>query len=183
MTGLQQPKRRKIVLISPNLQGGAALAFAALGLAAAAIFAVLIHRDVSEGLRNASFFAHFRFRSAYDIVHEPLARDVLGLFAATLVAGIALFFVMMRRVQAATGRIAAVFRLSGEGDLSTPTDAAGPGDFPIVGRQADAARGQTLEAIAGIRSEIEFMRKESLSEEEFLRRWEGIKERIGRIAP
>ncbi len=183
MTTLQQQKRRKIVLISPAFQGGAALAFAVLGVAAAAVFASLVYRDVRMELWSASYAGHFRLQSAYDVAHEPLARHIAGLFAATLVTGVALFFLLVNRVQNATGRIAAVFRLSGEGDLSTPTDAGGPGEFPVVGKQADAARKSTLETIEGIRSEVELMRTESLSEDEFLRRWQGIKERIGRIAP
>ncbi len=183
MTALQQKKRRKIVFISPLFQGGAALAFAAIVFAGAALFAFLVHRDASQALRDASLSAHFRFVSAYDVVRAPLVRDLAWLFAGTLVAGIALFVAMVRVICARTERIAAVFRLSGEGDLSTPTDVQGPGEFPVLGKQIDAARGQTLEAISGIRAEVELMRKESLSEEEFLRRWDGIKDRIGRIAP
>lgn len=183
MTALQQRKRRKIVFISPLFQGGAALAFAAIVFAGAALFAFFVHRDVRQALWDASLSAHFRFVTAYDVVREPLVRDLGWLFAGTLVAGIALFVVVVRMVCSRTERIATVFRLSGEGDLSTPTGVRGPGEFPVFGRQIDAARGQTLEAIAGIRAEVELMRKESLSEEEFLRRWEGIKERIGRIAP
>ncbi len=183
MTALQQKKRRKIVFISPRFQGGSALAFAGLVLAGAALFAVLVSRDVRQALWDASFFGHYRFRSAYDVAGPVLFRNLAGLFGGLLVAGVALYFVMLRRIRIGTDRIAAIFRLSGEGDLSTPTDAPGPGDFPVLGKQADAVRGRTLEEIERIRAEIDLMRKESLTDEEFQKRWEGVKERIRRIAP
>lgn len=183
MTALQQKKRRKIVFISPLFQGGAALAFAALVLVGAALFSLFAVRDVRLALWDTALSAHFRFQSAYEIVRAPLVRDLAWLFAGTLVAGIALYFLAVRVIRIRTERIAATFRVSGEGDLSTPTDVHGPGEFPVLGKQVDAARRQTLELIDRIRAEVDFMRKESLSEEEFLKRWEGVKERIGRIAP
>ncbi|HEY6097029.1 MAG TPA: hypothetical protein VIU83_03155, partial [Candidatus Deferrimicrobium sp.] len=90
---------------------------------------------------------------------------------------------VIRKVHMATERIAAVFRVSGEGDLSTPTIKPGPGEFAAFGKQVDAARARTLEVIDGIRAEVDFMRKESLPDDEFLKRWEGLKEKIGRLAP
>ncbi len=182
MTVLQQRKRRKIVLISPRFQGGAALAFAALVLIGAVLFCLFVSRDVGRALREASVFAHYRFRSAYDVAGPILARDLAGLFAAMAVAGIGLYSLMIRGVRIATERLAAIFRLSGEGDLSTPTDVQGPGEFPVLGKQADAARAQTLAVINEIRAEIDLMRKESLPEDEFRKRWDALKARIGRIA-
>ena len=88
-----------------------------------------------------------------------------------------------RAIDTPAERIAAVFRLSGEGDLSTPTDARGVGEFHTLGKQVDAARARTLEVIEGIRAEVDLMRKESLPEDEFMKRWEGLKEKIGRLAP
>ncbi len=183
MTPLQQKKRRKIVFISPMFQGGAAVAFAALVVVGAVLFALLVSRNVGRGLADAALQGHYRFQSAYGVVGQSVVRHVAWLLAGTLAAGIALFLLVALRVRAGAGRIAAVFRISGEGDLSTPTDAPGPGEFPVLGEQIDAARRGTLEAIEAIRAEVDMMRKEKLSEEEFLRRWEGIKERIGRIAP
>ncbi|MGE5190581.1 MAG: hypothetical protein ACM3NF_11050 [Gemmatimonadota bacterium] len=183
MSAFHHQKRRKIVLVSPRLQGGVALGLAALVLLAAAIFGVLVYRDVARALRDVSLFGHYRFRSSYEVVAPGVVRHLAGLFAGTLVAGVALFLLVIRRIRAGTERIAAVFRLSGEGDLSTPTDAPGPGEFADLGEQLDEARRGTLEAIDGIRAEVDLMRKEPLAEDEFLKRWDGVKERIRRIAP
>lgn len=183
MTALQQKKRRRIVFISPRFQGGAALAFVALAVAGAGIFALLLARDAGQVLWDAAYSGHYRFGSAYEIAGACVARDVAGLLAGTLAAGLALFFVLAVRVRRGAERIAAVFRLSGEGDLSTPTDAPGPGEFRVLGEQIDAARSWTLQAIGEIRAEVDGMRKERLGDEEFLKRWEGLKERMGRIAP
>ena len=183
MTALQQQKRRKIVFIYPGFQGGAALAFAAVVFVVWAIFSWHIFGDVGQALRDVSLMGHYRFQSTYDIVGASVIRHLAGLFAGILLAGIALFFLVIRRIRIGTERIAAVFRLSGEGDLSTPTDAPGPGEFAALGKEIDAARTRTLDVIDGLRGEVDLMRKEPLPEDEFLKRWEGLKERIGRLAP
>ena len=183
MTALQQKRRRKIVLISPRFQGGVALSFVVLAVAGAALFSLLVSRDVRQELWDATYSAHYLVRSAYEIAGPGVVRHVAGLFAGTLLAGIVLLFLVIHRIRAGAERIAAVFRISGEGDLSTPADAPGPGEFPVLGEQMDAARSGTLQAIGEIRAEVALMRKGSLSEEEFLKRWDGIKERLGRIAP
>ncbi len=183
MTALQQKKRRKIVFISPMFQGGVAVAFAALAVVGAVLFSMLVFRNAGRGLAEAAFRAHYRFQSAYDVVGPVVVRHVGWLLAGTLAAGIAIVLVVAYRVRVGTERIAAVFRISGDGDLSTPTDAPGPGDFPVLGEQIDAAREGTLQAISEIRAEVDMMRKERLADEEFLKRWEGLKARMGRIAP
>ncbi len=183
MTALQQKKRRKIVFISPVFQGGVALAFAVLIVAGAAAFYVLVTRNLARALEHASLMAHYRFHSAYDVVGPGVVRHVGWLLAGTLAVGVAAFLFVAYRVRAGAERIAAVLRISGDGDLSTPTDAPGPGDFPVLGEQIDAARSGTLQAIGAIRAEVETMRKERLADEEFFRRWETLKERMGRIAP
>lgn len=183
MTALQQQKRRKIVFISPRFQGGLALAFSAVVLAGWAVFSWLVVGDVRRALQDVSYTAHYRFESAYDIVGESVVRHLAGLFVGVLLAGIALFFLALRKIRIGTERIAAVFRLSGEGDLSTPTDAPGIGELNALGKQVDATRAWTLEVIDGIRAEVDLMRKEPLPEDEFVRRWEGLREKIGRLAP
>ncbi len=183
MTALQQKKRRRIVFISPRFQGGTALAFVVLAVAGAALVALLLARDARQVLWDAAYSGHYRIGSAYEIAGTCVARYVAALLAGTLAAGIALFFLVAWRVRRGAERIAAVFRISGEGDLSTPTDAPGPGEFPVLGEQIDTARSGTLQAIGEIRAEVAAVRGAALSEEEFLRRWSGIKERIGRIAP
>lgn len=183
MTALKKVTRRKIVFISPKFQGRLAFAFSAIVFVGWALFSWLVIDDVRQALRNVSLAGHYRFQSAYDIVGETLIRHLVGLFAGILLGGIALFFLVIRKIRIGTERIAAILRLSGEGDLSTPTDAPRVGEFDALGRQVDAARTRTLEVIDGLRAEIDLMRKASLSEGEFLKRWEGLKEKIGRLAP
>ena len=183
MTALQQQKRRKIVFISPRFQGGLALAFSAVVFAGWAVFSWLLVGDVRRALQDVSLTAHYQFQSAYEVVGASVIRHLAGLFAGILLASIALFFLALRKIRVGTERVAAVFRVSGEGDLSTPTDARGVGEFHALGKQVDAARARTLEVIDGIRAEVDLMRKESLPEDEFMKRWDGLKEKIGRLAP
>ncbi len=183
MTALLQKTRRKIIFISPRFQGGVALCFVVLLVLGAALFVRLVSRDVGQALRDAAYSGHFRFGSAYEIAGEGAVRHVAGLFAGTLAAGIVLLALVIHRIRAGASRIAAVFRISGEGDLSTPAEVPGPGEFPVLGEQIDAARSGTLRAIGEIRAEVDMMRKERLTDEEFLKRWEGLKARMGRIAP
>lgn len=183
MTALQQQKRRKIVFISPRFQGGLALAFSAVVFVGWVLFSWDVIGEVRRALQEISLTGHYRFQSAYDIVGASVIWRLAGLFAGILLACIALFFLALRKIRIGTERIAAVFRLSGEGDLSTPTDARGVGEFHTLGKQVDAARARTLEVIEGIRAEVDLMRKESLPEDEFMKRWEGLKEKIGRLAP
>jgi len=183
MTAHQKPTRRKIVFISPGFQGRLAFAFSAIVFVGWALFSWSVIGDVRQALRDVSLTGHYRFQSAYDIVGETVIRHLAALFAGILLGGIALFFLVIRRIRIATERIAAIFRLSGEGDLSTSTDAPRIGEFDALGRQVDAARTRTLDVIDGLRGEVDLMRKEPLPEDEFLKRWEGLKEKIGRLAP
>ena len=183
MTALRQLKRRKIVFISPRFQGGLALAFSAAFFVGWAVFSWLVVGDVRRALQGVSLTAHYQFGSAYDVVGATVVRHLAGLFVGVLLAGIALFFLVLSRIRVGTERIVAVFRLSGEGDLSKPADAPGVAELHALGKQVDAARARTLEVIDGIRAEVDLMRKESLPEDEFMKRWEGLKETIGRLAP
>ncbi len=183
MTALQQPTRRKIVFVSPRFQGGLALAFSVVVFAGWVLFCWHVVGDVRRALQDVSLTAHYRFLSVYDIVGESVARHLAGLFAGILLACVALFALAIHRIRVGTERIAAIFRLSGEGNLSTPTDAPGVGEFDALGKQVDAARTRTLEIIDGIRAEVDLMRKEPLPEDEFMSRWKVLKEKIGRLAP
>ncbi len=183
MTALQQPSRRRIVFISPRFQGGLALVFSAVVFAGWALFSWHIIGDIRRELQDASLTAHYRFQSTYDIVGASVIRHLAGLSAGVLLACIALFLLAIRRIRIGTERIAAAFRMSGDGDLSTPTVVPGIGEFDALGKQVDAVRSRTLEVIDGIRAEVDLMRKESLAEEEFMERWRGLREKIGRLAP
>ena len=183
MTDLRPPTRRKIIFISPRFQGGAALVFAAVVVVGWALFSWRVYGDVTRALRDISLTAHYQFKSAYDVVGASVVRHLAALVAGTFLACAALFFLGIRRIRIGTERIVAAFRRSEEGDLSTPTDVPAPGEFAAVGKQIDAARARTLEVVGAIRGEIDSMRKESLPEDEFMTRWEGLKDRIGRLAP
>lgn len=183
MSDLRQVKRRRIFFIYPRFQGGVALAFVAIVFVGGTLFAWHVDRDVRQALRDAALAGHYQFRSAYDVVGAGVARDVAGLFAGTALAGAALFFLGIRRIRVGTGRIVEAFRRMEDGDLSTPADVAGPGEFAAVGRQVDEARARTREIVAGIRAEVGLLRTEPLSEEEFLARWKALKEKIGGLAP
>lgn len=183
VTGSPHPVRRRIVFISPRFQGGAALVFAAVVSVGWALFSWHILGDVRRALEDVSLTAHYRFRSAYDVVGTGVIRHLAALVGGTLLACVALFFLGVRRIRAGTERIVAAFLRSENGDLSTPTDVPGPGEFAAIGKQIDAARAGALEVIGAIRSEVDLMRRESLPEDGFMGRWEGLKERIGRLAP
>lgn len=175
-------KRRKIVYIYPRLQGGVALAFAAVVFVGGILFSWHVGRDIRQALWDASLTGHYRFHSAYAVVGAIVIRHLAMLFAGTLLVGAALFFLGIRRIRIGTERIAEVFRISAEGDLSTPTDAPGPKELAALGKHVDTARSRTLEVIGRIRADIDLMRKEPLPDEEFLRRWEALKEKVGRVA-
>jgi methyl-accepting chemotaxis protein len=183
VTGFPPPGRRKIVFISPAFQGGAALVFAAVVAAGWALFSWHLLGDLRRALTDASLTAHYRFRSAYDIVGPGVMRHLAALVAGTLLACAALFFLGVGRIRAGAERIVAAFRRSEEGDLSTPTDVPGPGEFAAIGKQIDAARAGVLEVIDAIRGEVTLLRRETLREDEFMNRWEGLKGRIGGLAP
>jgi hypothetical protein len=75
------------------------------------------------------------------------------------------------------------FRISMDGDLSSPANAGEIRDMADLGKKIDAARGRTLSKIREIAAEAEFLRSEPLSDEEFARRWDGMKAAMRRLAP
>jgi methyl-accepting chemotaxis protein len=183
VTNSAHPGRRKIVFISPRFQGGAALVFAAVVSVGWALFSWHIVGDIRRALEEMSLAPGDRFRSAYEVVGTGVIRHLAALVAGTLLACAALFFMGVGRIRAGAERMVAALRRSEEGDLSTPTDVQGPVEFAAIGKQIDAARAGALEAIGAIRSEAAFLRKEPLPDDEFMKRWEGLKGRIGRLAP
>ncbi|GAB4364413.1 MAG: hypothetical protein Kow00128_06050 [Deltaproteobacteria bacterium] len=183
MSPLPHQNRRRTVLVNPRLQIGAALLFSAVVLVGGALFAWLIYRGARDALWEASVQGHFRFDTPYQVVSDQVVRQLLQLFSVVAVAGVVTFLLIIRRIQAGMNRLIEVLRLSGEGDLSSPTDAPGLREVAIFGAQLDAVREYTLGQIREIRSEVELLRKEPVSPEEFRSRWDGLKEKIGRIAP
>lgn len=183
MSPLPHQSRRRTVLINPRLQIGTTLLFAAVVLLSGALFAWLIYRGARETLWTASVQGHFRFDTPYQVVSDQVIRQLATLFAMVAAVGILSFLLLIRRIRAGMTRLREVFRISEEGDLSSPTNAPGLRDVAIFGEQLDAARGYTLDQIRQIRAEVEVLRKDPLSEEEFQRRWNGLKESFGRIVP
>jgi hypothetical protein len=93
------------------------------------------------------------------------------------------FLLFRRRIHRGVDRLVSAFRLSAEGDLSTPTEAPGPLELTDLGKKIDAVRYRTLSVIREAREEAEFLGKEPLSEEEFARRWDALKRTLQRIVP
>lgn len=174
---------RRTVFVNPRFQGGVALCFAAAVCAGAVLFALLFHNYAKSALRVASVKGHYHFMAPYDIIGEALGRHVAALSAGVLAASLLLLFLLVRRVRNGVGRLVETFRISMEGDLSSPANAGALPDIADLGRKIDAARGRTLSRIRDIAAEAEFLRNEPLSDEEFARRWEGVKAAIGRVAP
>lgn len=183
MTNLNLPRRRRIVFISPGFQGGVAISFAVVVVAGAALFALLVYHDIKKALWDASYMGHFFFRTPYQIVNDILLTHLAGLFLGVLAVSFAVFSLQVRRIRAGIGRVIEVLAASGEGDLSTPTGAPGLKTIASFGKQVDAARSHTLSRIGEIRHDLDFLASGPPAPEEFRRRWAGMKEKIGRLAP
>lgn len=172
-----------MILINPRFQIGTALVFTAVVFLGGALFAWMIYRGSREAFWAASFRGHFRFDTPYQVISDQVVRQLAALFAVVAGANILTFLLFVRRIRAGITRLCEVLRMSEEGDLSTPTNAPGFRDVAIFGKRLDAAREYTLDRIREIRAEMEVLRKEPLSAEEFRRRWDGLKEKIGGIVP
>lgn len=183
MSPIPQQKRRRTFLVNPRLQVGAALLFTAAVFLGGILFAWLCYRGSREALWAASFQGHFRFETPYQLVGGRMVRLLVVLFAMVTAAGALIFLLFVRRIRAGLNRLCEVLRTSGEGDLSSSTNAPGLRELSEFGSQVDAVRGYTLDQIRGIRAEVEIMRKEPLPQEEFRQRWEGLRDQIGRIVP
>lgn len=183
MSPLPHRNWRRTVLINPRLQIGAALLFTAVVFLSGSLFAWILYRGSRESLWAASVQGHFRFDTPYQVVGDLMVRQLITLFTVVAATGILTFLLLIRRIHAGMNRLREVLRMSGEGDLSSPTNAPGLRDVAIFGKQLDAVRGHALEQIRELREEVKFLRKEPLSPEEFQERWDRVKEKIGRIAP
>lgn len=183
MSPVPAPIRRRTVLVNPRLQGGTAFLLAAVMLAGGILFGAVLYRDGRDALVAASFRGHFPFRTLYDVLGGLVVRRLAALFALVTVAGGALLLLLLRRMDAGLARVAEAFRVSAEGDLSTPTNVLGPRGVAAFGGQVDGIREEVLGRIGELRGEVDLLRKEPLPQDEFLRRWEGLREKIRRVAP
>lgn len=174
---------RRTIFVNPRFQGAVALRFAAVVLAGGAVFAWSFHRDAGAALRIASLQGHYLFLSPQEIVGDALARHVLLLSAFVLAGSFLVLLLLARRIRRGVVRLVKSFRASMDGDFSSPTNADELSGITELGTQIDASRSRTLAAIRGIREEAEFLRSKPITDEEFARRWAGLKADIRKIAP
>jgi hypothetical protein len=174
---------RRTILINPRFQGGAAFCFALAILAAGALFTWFFHLHSKGAFRIASLHAHYNFSNPYEIVGVPLARSLAAMSAGGLGACLLLFLIMLGRVRKGVRRLVEVLRGSAEGDLSTPSNATGLRDVSDLGKKIDTTRATALSFVREAMEEVEMLRNEPLSEEEYARRWSTLKHILRRIAP
>lgn len=174
---------RRTIFVNPRFQGAVAARFAAVVLVGGALFAWSFHRDAAAALRAASLQGHYQFLSPQEILSDALVRHVAILSAIVLAGGLLMLLFLVRRIRKGVVRLVMSFRSSADGDFSSPTDAAELSGITELGSRIDASRARTLSAIRGIREEADFLRGEPLTEEEFARRWEGLKATIRKVAP
>ncbi len=175
--------RRRTIFVNQRFQLGVALCFVIVVLAGAALFAWFFRLSASRLLLAASYQGHYHFLTSYDLIGGSMVRHLTLLFLGVMAASLLLFLLLLRRIHGEVVRLLETFRLSMEGDLSTPTESSGPKDFKTLGTKIDAIRSRTLAQINDIRAEAEFLSKEPLSAEEFNRRWNALKHTMGRVAP
>jgi hypothetical protein len=174
---------RRTVFVNPRFQGGVALCFAAVVFAGAALFAFFFHHYARSALRVASMQGHYHFLSPYGIIGAALARHVAVMSAGVLAVSLLVLLILVLRVRKGAGRLVEIFRISMDGDLSSPANAGEIPDLANLGKKIDAVRGGTLARIREIAAEAEFLRNEPLSDEEFARRWDLLKAAMRRVAP
>ncbi len=177
--------RRRNKLVNPRLQAGPAIVIAAGVLVAGTAVALLLFRNIGQALRDASYGGHFVFPSPFSVVDDCLVRWLLGLFLVVFLGGALVFCWHVHRVRQGISRLVEVFEASCKGDLSSavPPGGRGLGEIRDLGREIGEVRSHTLALVREIRKEAEAMRTSALSEEEFARRWEGLRNRIREIVP
>ncbi|MGB3400551.1 MAG: hypothetical protein WBA34_10355 [Candidatus Deferrimicrobiaceae bacterium] len=175
--------RRQTRLVNPRFQGGAAILVIAVVLAAGALVAVLLFCDIRQALGDASARGHFGFPTPFRIVSDILVRQLLALFALVFAGGSLAFLLYVRRIRLGISRLTKVFEAAEKGDLSSPSNVRGFKELAEFGAEIDEVRSYTLALIGEVRGEAEAMRTSDLSQAEFEKRWEALKEKIGRIVP
>lgn len=175
--------RRRIIFVKPRFQRNVALCFAAVVFTGGALFAGFFYRYARTALLVSSVRGHYDFVSLQEILGGALARYVLALSAGVLAGSFLVLLLLVLRIRGGAGRLMETFRVSMEGDLSSPTNATGLSDIEDLGRKIDASRSRTLSRIREIRSEAEFLRCEPVADAEFAKRWDAMKAAIRRVAP
>jgi methyl-accepting chemotaxis protein len=179
-----RPEQRRVVYINPKLQGGTALIFAAAILVGAALLAWLIVRDARSALWDASVQGHFRLElTPYQIVRDVLVRHLVVVIAAVLAGTTLIFYLVMRGIRSGLQRVVDVLRISGDGDLSTPTKAPGPGEIGAFGEKLDAIRSTTFDLVREIRADARALAAEPGPPEAVRGRLDDLKRKLARLAP
>lgn len=179
----KQFSQRRTIFVNQRFQLGVALCFVIVILAGAALFAWFFHLSARRLLLAASYQGHYHFMTSYEIIGGSMVRHLALLFLGVMAASLLLFLLLLRRIRLEVVRLFETFRLSMEGNLSTPTESPAPGDFKTLVTKIDSIRSRTLAQIDSIRAEAEFLSKEPLPAEEFNRRWNALKQAMGRVAP
>ncbi len=175
--------RRRNKLVLPRLQGGAAILIIAVVLLAGAVVALFLFRDIRQELWDASHRGHYGFPSSYRIVSDILVQRLLVLNAIVFAGGAFSFLGYLRRARSGITRLAEVFEASENGDLSSPGKVRGFEEIVDLGTKIDEVRSYTLALIKEVREDAEAMGTSELPYEEFEKRWEALKEKIGGIVP
>jgi hypothetical protein len=175
--------RRRSKLVNPRIQGRAAIWIAVIVLVAGTLFAFLLFRDIRQALWDASYSGHFAFPTAFRVVEGILVRRLVLLFSLVFAGGSLAFFWHVRGIRLGVLRLVEVLKASAMGDLSSPAGFQSPGGLIDLELEIDDVRSYTFGLIDEARREVEALRTSVLTEEEFARRWEDLKEKIGRIVP
>jgi methyl-accepting chemotaxis protein len=175
--------RRRNNLVNPKFQGRAAILIIAVVVAAGALAGYLLFRDIRQALGDASVSGHFGFPTPFRIVSGILVRQLLALFALVFAGGSLAFLWYVRRIRLGISRLTEAFKAAAKGDLSSPSNVRSFKELIDFGTEIDEVRSYTLALIEEVRGETEGMRTSDLSQVEFEKRWEALKEKIGRIVP
>lgn len=175
--------RRRSVFINSRIQGGTALCFAAAVLAVSVLFAREFRLSAGRSLLAAAWQGHYEFLTPYEVLGGDVVRETTRFFLGSAVACTLLFLFVVLRIRAGVNRLIGTFRISAEGDLSSPTPGGGGRDLAVLGTRIDSFRARTLTRIEAIRAEAEFLRNEPLPEKEFARRWDALKRAVRTVAP
>jgi hypothetical protein len=173
--------RRRSKLVNPRLQGGAAIQIAVIVLVVGSLIGFLLFRDVRQALWDASSSGHFASPTPLRVVEGILARLFVVLFAIVFAGGSLAFFWHVRGIRRGVSRLVEVFEASGVGNLSSPVGVPSPGGIIDFDREINDIRFYSLGLIDEVRGEVEALRTSVLSDEEFARKWEDLKEKIGGI--
>ncbi|MGZ8460902.1 MAG: hypothetical protein ACXWW2_10780 [Candidatus Deferrimicrobiaceae bacterium] len=175
--------RRRSRLVNPRLQGGAAIRIAVMVIVFGTLIAFLLFRDIRQALWDASYGGHFPLPTPVRVVEGILVRRLVVLFALVFAGGTLAFFWHVRGIRRGISRLVEVLKASATGDLSSPVGAPSPGGVIDFESEIEDVRSYTLGLIDDVREEVEALRTSVLSADEFARRWEGLKEKIGRVSP